>query len=51
MFEASGFETGIDIDGLRKAVGVAERLTGLKLGGRITKFLQSQEAKRAQAAE
>jgi hydroxymethylglutaryl-CoA lyase len=51
MFESSGFETGIDMSGLRNAVGVAERLTGLKLGGRITKWWLSQEAKQAQAAE
>ncbi|MCZ6604654.1 MAG: hydroxymethylglutaryl-CoA lyase [Alphaproteobacteria bacterium] len=51
MFESSGFETGIDIGGLRRAVKVAERLTGLELGGRITKYLRSQEAKAAQAAE
>lgn len=51
MLEASGYETGIDIGGLRRAVSVAERLTGLDLGGRITKWWQSQEAKAAQAAE
>ncbi len=51
MFESSGYETGIDISGLRKAVGVAERLTGLTLGGRITKWWLSQEAKQAQAAQ
>ncbi len=43
MFEASGFDTGVDMAGLRRAVGVAEAITGLTLGGRVTRFLQSRE--------
>ena len=46
-----GIETGINIDGLRNAVIVAERLTGLSLGGRITKWWLSQNAERTEAAE
>ena len=44
MFEESGFDTGIDMAGLRRAVGVAEEVTGVALGGRITKYLRSREA-------
>ena len=38
MLNEAGFETGIDVGGLRKAVAVAERLTDQQLGGRITKW-------------
>jgi hydroxymethylglutaryl-CoA lyase len=50
MLEQSGYETGIDVGGLLRAVGVAERLVGLKLGGRITEWWLSQERKKAKAA-
>ncbi|NQV81945.1 MAG: hydroxymethylglutaryl-CoA lyase, partial [Alphaproteobacteria bacterium] len=55
MLNESGYDTGIDIHGLRRAVIVAERLTGQKLGGRITQWWLSKErklaAEAAQAAE
>ncbi|MGD9536302.1 MAG: hydroxymethylglutaryl-CoA lyase [Alphaproteobacteria bacterium] len=46
MLNESGFETGIDVEGLRRAVAIAERLTGQSLGGRITGFLRSRDARR-----
>ena len=49
MLTEAGFETGIDVGGLRRAVAIAEELTGQTLGGRITPFLDSQE-KRALAS-
>ena len=42
MLNESGFETGIEMDGLRAAIGVAEQQTGLKLGGRIMSWYESQ---------
>ena len=48
MLGEAGFETGIDVDGLRRAVAIAGELTGQTLGGRITPFLDSRE-KRARA--
>jgi len=55
MLERSGFETGIDIEGLRKAVAVAEKYTEQKLGGRVLSWIESQErrkqAKASAAAE
>ena len=48
MVTEAGFETGIDVGGLRCAVAIAEELTGQTLGGRITPYLDSQE-KRAKA--
>ncbi|MSO64874.1 MAG: hydroxymethylglutaryl-CoA lyase [Alphaproteobacteria bacterium] len=55
MLNDSGYATGVDVALLRRAVNVAERLTGQKLGGRITAWWLSQErkaaAKAAQAAE
>ena len=49
MLDEAGYETGIDVAGLRKAVSVAERLVGQPLGGRITKWWVSQERKKARA--
>ena len=49
MLTEAGFETGIDVGGLRRAVAIAEELTGQTLGGRITPFLDSRE-KRALAS-
>jgi len=43
MLEESGFETGIDMDGLRAAVAVAEAEVGQSLGGRIMTWYRSQE--------
>jgi hydroxymethylglutaryl-CoA lyase len=55
MVERCGFETGIDLKGLRKAVAVAEKHTAQKLGGRILSWIESQErrkqAKASAAAE
>ena len=55
MLERSGFTTGIDIAGLRKAVAVAEKHTEQKLGGRVLSWIESQErrkqAKASAAAE
>ena len=55
MLERSGYNTGIDIEGLRKAVAVAETYTQQKLGGRIVTWIESQErrqqAKTSVAAE
>ncbi len=55
MLECSGFETGIDVEALRKAVKVAAGLTGQELGGRVLSWIESQErrkqAKASAAAE
>ena len=48
MVEEAGFSTGIDIHKLRKAVQAAELATGQHLGGRIVKWMQSQELRAAQ---
>ena len=47
MLNDAGYETGVNINKLRSAVFVAERLTGLKLGGRISQWWISQERKEA----
>ncbi|MBM3510243.1 MAG: hydroxymethylglutaryl-CoA lyase [Alphaproteobacteria bacterium] len=51
MLQESGFETGIDIAGLRQAVTVAERITSQHLGGRVAAYFASQDKRRAAAAE
>jgi hydroxymethylglutaryl-CoA lyase len=51
MLNEAGFETGIDVEDLRRAVAVAERLTGQSLGGRITGFLRSRDARREAKAK
>ena len=43
MLEESGFQTGIDMGGLRKAISVAEAQVGHGLGGRIMSWCRSQE--------
>ena len=48
MCEEAGFQTGIDMQGLRNAVKVAELATGQHLGGRILKWMQSQDIRAAQ---
>ena len=48
MCEEAGFHTGIDMQGLRNAVKVAELATGQHLGGRILKWMQSQDIRAAQ---
>ncbi len=48
MLEEAGFSTGINMEGLRNAVKVAELATGQHLGGRIIKWMQSQEVRAAQ---
>jgi hydroxymethylglutaryl-CoA lyase len=51
MLNESGYDTGVDVGKLRRAVLVAERLTGQRLGGRITAWWVSQERKAAAKAE
>lgn len=46
MMEEAGFKTGIDVEGLRGAVAVAEAQVGQSLGGRITSWYRSQEQSR-----
>ena len=46
MVERSGFETGIDIEGLRKAVKIAADYTGQELGGRVLSWIESQERRK-----
>ncbi len=41
LFQSAGYETGIDIAGLYRAVAIAVELTGASLGGRITKWWRS----------
>lgn len=48
LLEESGFDTGIDLNGLRDAVQVAEVATGQRLGGRILDWIRSQEMRAAQ---
>ena len=43
MLEECGFETGIDMVGLDKAIKVAEQITGNSLGGRIMDWFDSQD--------
>lgn len=44
LFESSGFDTGIDLEGLRKAVALAAEATQKPdLGGRILRWMHSQE--------
>lgn len=51
MLQESGFETGIDIQKLRKAVLAAEFATGQRLGGRIIQWMKSQEDRLVQNGE
>lgn len=51
MCEESGLSTGIDMQGLRNAVKVAELATGQHLGGRILKWMQSQDIRAAQNSQ
>lgn len=43
MLHQCGFETGIDTNGLRRAVKIAERLVGRPLGGRMSAWFNSRE--------
>lgn len=45
MLEECGFNTGISLEKLRHAISVAEEITGLKLGGKISPWLHSQDQK------
>ena len=45
LLEAVGLDTGIDIQGLRAAVRIAEAATERTLGGRILRWIDSQEAR------
>ena len=47
MLEQSGLRTGVDIPALRRAIAVAEQLVGHPLGGRTTRWLQSEDARAA----
>ncbi len=49
MLAEAGFETGIDVEALRRAVAIAEELTGQRLGGRITPFLEARDGRRGKA--
>ncbi|HVL01045.1 MAG TPA: hydroxymethylglutaryl-CoA lyase [Dongiaceae bacterium] len=51
LLEEAGFDTGIDIQALRQAVQVAEVATGQHLGGRILKWMQSQDIRNAQKSQ
>ncbi len=46
MVERSGFETGIDVEKLRKAVKIAADYTGQALGGRVLSWIESQERRK-----
>ena len=50
MLEESGFQTGIDMAGLQKAISVAEAQVGHRLGGRIMSWRRSQERWRKEEA-
>jgi hydroxymethylglutaryl-CoA lyase len=50
MLNEAGYQTGIEIAGLRLAVEIAERLTGQSLGGRITRWWTGQAANRQAGA-
>ena len=50
MLNQSGFETGIDIDGLREAVTLASQITSQHLGGRIADYFEAQDKRAAAAA-
>ncbi|MBT5777988.1 MAG: hydroxymethylglutaryl-CoA lyase [Rhodospirillaceae bacterium] len=50
MVERSGFETGIDVEGLRKAVKIAADFTGQELGGRVLSWIESQERRKQATA-
>ncbi|MBZ2189000.1 hydroxymethylglutaryl-CoA lyase [Alcanivorax sp. JB21] len=43
LFSSAGFDTGIDIQALRAVVAIAETATGQTLGGRILRWMASQE--------
>ena len=43
MLESCGLDTGISIQGLRKAVDIAADVTGQRLGGRILDWMHSRE--------
>lgn len=45
LLEAVGLDTGIDLQGLREAVRLAEAATERALGGRILRWIDSQEAR------
>lgn len=47
LLEREGLHTGLDMDRLQQAVAVAERITGLALGGAVTTWQRSQQARTA----
>ena len=44
LFESVGLDTGIDLQALREVIVLAARATGRQLGGRIIRWIESQEA-------
>jgi hydroxymethylglutaryl-CoA lyase len=46
LFNGAGFETGIDLDKLKLAIGIAETATGRTLGGRWMAWRRTQDARR-----
>lgn len=45
LFESVGLDTGIDLQALREVIALAARATGRELGGRIMRWIESQEAR------
>ena len=48
LLEKSGYQTGIEIPKLRKAINIASQYTDQKLGGRILTWIESQETRKIQ---
>lgn len=45
LFESVGLHTGIDIQALREVIALAARVTERELGGKIIRWIESQEAR------
>ena len=45
LFESVGLDTGIDLQALREVIALASRATGRELGGRVMRWIESQEAR------
>ena len=43
LAERMGFQTSLDIEALWRSVGIAEEITGLKLGGRTRAYYESKK--------
>jgi len=48
LLENSGYQTGVEIPKLRKAIDIASQYTSQKLGGRILTWIESQEKRKMQ---